>query len=140
MLRSARSLFVDRNITQHINDNQTTGSTTTRTKNNQNHLRAFKYYISTFKGVGGRGLSQIVFEYSTRMIFKVFELKIFEYSYSFIFRISNIFVFVFGSKYESEYIRIRIRVTKNIPNIFVFVFGPKKYIRYALLAYLISPT
>ena len=44
----------------------------------------------------------------------------------------NIFVFVFGPEYETEYIRIRIRVTKNIPNIFVFVFGPKKNIRYAL--------
>ena len=40
--------------------------------------------------------------------------------------ITNIFVFVFGSEVDPEYIRIRIRVTKNIPNIFVFVFGSQK--------------
>ena len=41
-------------------------------------------------------------------------------------------IFVFGPDVDPEYIRIRIRVKKNIPNIFVFVFGPKKNIRYAL--------
>ena len=66
---------------------------------------------------------------------QIFELKIFEYSYSFHFSITNIFVFVFGPEYKPEYIRIRIRITKNIPNIFVFVFGPKKNIRYALITF-----
>ena len=66
------------------------------------------------------------------MDIQIFELKIFEYSYSFHFSIMNIFVFVFGPEIKPEYIRIRIRITKNIPNIFVFVFGPKKNIRYAL--------
>ena len=46
--------------------------------------------------------------------------------------LTNIFVFVFGPEVDPEYIRIRIRVKKNIPNIFVFVFGPQKNIRYAL--------
>ena len=47
--------------------------------------------------------------------------------------LTNIFVFVFCPEVDPEYIRIRIRVKKNIPNIFVFVFGPQKNIRYALL-------
>ena len=42
-------------------------------------------------------------------------------------------IFVFGPEVHPEYIRIRIRVKKNIPNIFVFVFGPQKDIRYALI-------
>ena len=46
--------------------------------------------------------------------------------------LKNIFVFVFGPEVDPEYIRIRIRVKKNILNIFVFVFGPQKNIRYAL--------
>ena len=63
---------------------------------------------------------------------QIFEPKIFEYSYSVHCSITNIFVFVFGPKYDSEYIRIRIHAKKNIPNIFVFVFGPKNNIRYTL--------
>ena len=43
----------------------------------------------------------------------------------------NIFVFVFGSKYDPEYIRIRIRAKKN-SNIFILKFGPKNNIRYTL--------
>ena len=81
----------------------------------------------------------MIFKYSSQKYsniraknIRIFEQKIFEYSYSVHCGITNIFVFVFGPKYDSEYIRIRIRAKKNIPNIFVFVFGPKKNIRYAL--------
>ena len=97
----------------------------------------FKTYL--FHGIF-QGLSIIIFKYSNKKYsnirtknIRIFEPKIFEYSYSIHFSITNIFVFVFGSKYDSEYIRIRIRAKKNIPNIFVFVFGPKKNIRYALI-------
>ena len=41
-------------------------------------------------------------------------------------------IFVFGPEVDLEYIRIRIRVKKNIPNIIVFVFGSQNNIRYAL--------
>ena len=61
---------------------------------------------------------------------RIFEPKIFEYSYLVHCSITNIFVFVFGPKYDPEYIRIRIRAKKNMANI--FVFGPKNNIRYAL--------
>ena len=61
---------------------------------------------------------------------RIFEPKIFEYSYSVHCSITNIFVFVFGPKYDPEYIRIRAK--KNMANIFVFIFGPKNNIRYAL--------
>ena len=96
----------------------------------------FKTYL--FHGIF-QGLSIIIFKYSNEKYsnirtknIRIFEPKIFEYSYSVYCSITNIFVFVFGQKYDSEYIRIRIRAKKNIPNIFVFVFGPKKNIRYAL--------
>ena len=79
------------------------------------------------------GLSKIRFTYSNQKYsniraknIRIFEPKIFEYSYSVHCSNTNIFVFVFGPKYDSEYIRIRIRAKKNIPNIFVLVFGPKK--------------
>ena len=71
-----------------------------------------------------------IFEYSSNNI-RIFEPKIFEYSYSVHLMITNI-LFVFGPECDPEYIRIRIRVKKNIRNTFVFVFGPKKNIRYAL--------
>ena len=70
-----------------------------------------------------------IFEYSSNNI-RIFEPKIFEYSYSVHLMLTNIFVF--GPEVDPEYIRICIRVKKNIPNIFVFVFGPQKNIRYAL--------
>ena len=70
-----------------------------------------------------------IFEYLSNNI-RIFEPKIFEYSYSVHLMLTNIFVFVFGPEVDPEYIRIRIRVKKNIPNI--FVFGPQKNIRYAL--------
>ena len=49
---------------------------------------------------------------------RIFEPKIFEYSYSVHCSITNIFIFVFGPKYDPEYIRIPAK--KNILNIFVF--------------------
>ena len=69
-----------------------------------------------------------IFEYASNNI-RIFEPKIFEYSYSVHLMLTNIFVF--GPEVDPEYIRICIRVKKNIPNI--FVFGPQKNIRYALL-------
>ena len=72
-----------------------------------------------------------IFEYSSNNI-RMFEPKIFEYSYLVHLMLTNIFIFVFGPEVDPEYIRIRIRVKKNISNIFIFVFGPQKNIRYAL--------
>ena len=93
-------------------------------------IKNFMTYL--FLGIF-EGLSIMIFKYSNQKYsniraknIQIFEPKIFEYSYSVHCGITKIFVFVFGPKYDSEYIRIRIRGKKNIPNIFAFVFVLKR--------------